>query len=295
MSDYLGTGIHADIPPDRYHADPCEQPSLSHSIAHLLLTRSPAHARTAHPRLNPAHQEKDANGAMDFGTAAHALLLQGLDVCHIVDGFTDWKKQVARDERDQARAEGLVPLLRKDWDSMCAFCESVRAQLREFDIRPRPLTDGLPEQTLIWQEDGIWCRARADWLHNSERHIDDLKTTGTSANPYVWARNRLFADGKDVQAAHYLAGLRAVTGRRGDWRFIVAETDPPYAVSVISLAPDALELAERKRARALELWKRCLETGEWPAYARQVAYAEAPGWAEADFLEQHWEDSEVVA
>lgn len=287
-TSYLGTGIHDGIPADQYHADPCETPSLSAGIAHRLLSRSPAHAREQHPRLNPAHVEKEA-GILDFGTAAHALLLQGLDVCEVLD-FDDWRKKAAQEARAAARRAGLVPLLRKDWDRMCAFCERVREQLREFDVRPRPLADGMPEQTLVWQEDGVWCRARCDWLHNSHRHIDDLKSTGTSANPHDWARNRLFADGKDLQAAHYLAGLRAITGRSGEWRFVVVETEPPYAVSVISLAPSALELAERKRARAVELWKRCLESGDWPAYPRQVAYAEAPGWAEADFLERHWEE-----
>ena len=47
---WLDAGIH-DIPPREYHADPCPAPSLSRSIAKLLVERSPAHAYAAHPRL----------------------------------------------------------------------------------------------------------------------------------------------------------------------------------------------------------------------------------------------------
>ena len=34
---------------EAYHADPCPEPSLSASIANVLLQRSPAHARIQHP------------------------------------------------------------------------------------------------------------------------------------------------------------------------------------------------------------------------------------------------------
>jgi hypothetical protein len=51
-------------------------------------------------------------------------------------------------------------------------------------------------------------------------------------------------------AAWYLRGLKAVTGAEAEFRFVVCETRPPYAVSVVGLAPEVLQLAEKKVRRA---------------------------------------------
>ena len=290
----LKPGIHPDIPAEVYHADPAPEPSLSAGIAHRLISQSPLHAWTRHPRLNPAHQEQE-RGILDFGSAAHALLLQGLDICEVIEA-PDWRTAAAREARDAARKSGLIPLLRKDWDRMVELCETVKRQIAQLDVAPLPFHDGQPEQTLIWKEpNGVWCRARVDWLHSAGDVIDDAKSTGTSASPFVWSRNRLFADGKDIQAVFYRRGLKALTGIDATWRFIVFETEPPYALSVISLAPTAIELAERKVDRALELWKRCLESDTWPGYPTEVAYAELPVWEENRYLEMHYEAEEVAA
>jgi len=68
-------GIY-DIPETDYHADPIAEPSLSSSIAKILLARSPRHAWANHPRLNP-NQEPETRREFDFGSAAHAMLLEG--------------------------------------------------------------------------------------------------------------------------------------------------------------------------------------------------------------------------
>lgn len=284
----LRAGIHDEIPAEIYHADPAPEPSLSAGIAHRLISRSPLHAWYEHPRLNPAH-EREEKDILDFGTAAHSLLLQGLDVCEVIDA-PDWRTKAARTARDSARKSGLIPLLSKDWDRMSALCAAVKTQTARHHARPLPLRDGKPEQTLIWREEnGVWCRARIDYLIGDDV-IDDLKTTGTSANPHEWARNRLFADGKDIQHSFYLRGLKALTGLDGQWRFVVVEVKPPFGMSVISLAPTAVELAEQKVERAIELWKRCIDSGEWPGYEQDVAFAELPAWEEARFLETHYEE-----
>lgn len=290
--EVIPSGIYT-MPAERYHADPAPEPSLSAGTAHRLVNRSPLHAWYGHPRLNPDYREEVA-AHLDFGTAAHSILLDGVDRCVEIAGFEDWRKQDARDQRDLARAEDRIPLLTKDLERMRELCSAVASQLSSFELDPLPLRDGQPEQTLIWQEDGVWCRARLDWLHDTGDVVDDLKTTSASANPLAWARNRLFADGKDIQCAFYRRGLRALTGVDADWRFVVCEVEPPYALSVISLASSALELAERKVERAIELWRRCLEEDHWPGYPTEVAYAEAPPWEEARFLEAHYEQ-EIAA
>ena len=278
-------GIHQMSAAD-YHALETPTPALSASIARKLLASSPLHARYAHRVLNPTGvpEERDA---FDFGTAAHAYLLEGETGFVIIDAG-DYRTVAARDTRDEARATGKVPILAKRWEDVKAMTLAVMAQLAEHP-RPVPFTAGAAEQTLVWQEGDVWCKARCDWLHDDLSAIDDLKTT-ENANPDAFSRGSLLASGYDIQAVWYLRGLKALTGAEAEFRFVAAETRPPYAVSVIGLGPDILMLAEKKVRRALELWRACVETGRFPGYPAQTCYATLPAWQEASWLEREVRD-----
>lgn len=267
-----------------YHADPAEIPSLSASIAHILYTRSPLHAWHAHPRLNPDYQPV-VHEKFDVGTVVHALLLEQRDPTEVIFAVDakDWRTKAAQEQRDEARAAGLIPLLTSQIVDVSAMLGAVRAQLDALTIEPAPFTMGHPEQCVMWEDDGVHCRALIDWLHYDHATVDDLKTTSASASPFAWPR-AMFSMGKDMQARWYQRGIKALTGTEPEFRFVVAETSPPYALTVFSLSPAAAAIADAKIDSALATWKRCLETGRWPGYAQDVHFAEAPPWAEAEFL-----------
>jgi hypothetical protein len=285
-------GIY-DVPAGDYHADPVgPAPSLSASIAHALLTYSPHHAAFQHPRLNPAY-EPDHDATFDLGTAAHAYLLEGIDAFVIVEA-KDWRTKAAKESRDAAYAAGKTPLLAARWADVQAMAEAARRQLAEHEA-PIPFTNGRAEETLVWEEDGVWCRARLDWLHADHRTIDDLKTTEASANPILWTRGPLFAHGCDVQAAFYSRGVRAIFGLEPEFRFVVVEASPPYALSVVGLGPEAMALAGQKVARAIEMWRTCLGSGVFPGYPRRICWADLPPWESARWLEREFQGREVPA
>jgi PDDEXK-like domain of unknown function (DUF3799) len=278
-------GIYAMTEAD-YHADPCPEPSLSASICHWLCGWSPAHAFEHHPRLNPAFEEEHAE-RLDVGTAAHALLLEGTDSIRIVAGVDDWRTQTARALRDKIRGDGRIPLLPKTWDQVLVMTMLAQQQL-EIHVEGRFMfRHGEPEQVLVWEENGTWCRARLDYHRPGA--IDDYKTTHGSANPVVVAR-AMFAtpgNGWDIQAAWYLRGVRNLLGDAfAQVRFAVQECERPYALAVVSLAPTALMLAEKKVEYALDVWRKCLEAERWPAYGRETAYVTMPEWVEAQWLEK---------
>lgn len=282
-SHSLTAGIHA-IPPDRYHADPCERPSLNATVARILCTQSPIHAWTAHPRLNPEYASEEAE-KFDIGTAAHSMLLEGEAAVEVIDA-NDWRTSAAKEARDTARANGRQPLLVKQWTEVQRMVQAAQIQLEAIVADPPIFANGLAEQTLIWEEDGdVLCRAKLDWLHSSYLAIDDYKTTSRSANPEGWSRT-LFSMGYDVQAAFYLRGLEAVTGSVATWRWVVQETAPPYALSVSSLTPAALEIATAKAEYAIRRWRECITSNIWPGYPTEICYAELPGWEETRWLEK---------
>src|SRR4051812_22987943 len=96
---------------DQYHGDLLGDggpPTLSASIANILINASPAHARSQHPRLNPDWQREEEE-KFDIGTVAHALLLQGKrEADEIVEVVLadDWRTKIAKEARAEARAAG---------------------------------------------------------------------------------------------------------------------------------------------------------------------------------------------
>lgn len=286
----MDPGIHT-MSAERYHGDPAARPSLTASIIKTLSVDSPLHAWTRHPRLNPDFERRE-DSKFDVGTLAHAFLLEDRSDQVVVIEADDWRKKAAQEARDEARADGKIPMLAYQWDKVEAMVIMVRAQIAARSDEPPLFSDGKAEETLIWEEHGVTCRARLDWLRDDHTGIDDLKTAAVTANPVDWSRRILWSIGSDIQSAFYLRGLKKLTGKEAQFRYVVAETSEPYAVSVVSLAPSGLELGNAKIDRALETWKRCLDTGVWPAYPDGTYYAEVPPWAEMAFMER---DGEMAA
>src|SRR5438132_1009339 len=94
------TARFLDCTQAEYFADPCEQPSLSVSIATELILRSPLHAWQIHPRLGGLR--RPTTEAMENGTLIHALLLgKGENRIAVLD-VKDFRTNAAKEARDAA-------------------------------------------------------------------------------------------------------------------------------------------------------------------------------------------------
>jgi len=280
------------IPAEQYHAGTDDTPRLSSSIANVLCTATPLHAWTAHPRLNP-HYERVEDQKFDVGRLAHSVLLEGEDITYVIHA-DDWRTKVAKEEREYARTLGKIPLLARHREEVSRMVDAAREQLARHEADPPLFSDGKPEQTLLWEEDGVALKARLDWLRDDRATIDDLKTTSRLAHPDAYSRN-LFSVGGDIQAAFYRRGVeKACEVEPPFFRWAVVETSPPYALSVITPGADVLALGEAKVAWAIKRWRLCLESGVWAGYGTDVHTAELPSWEEARWLEREARE-EMVA
>jgi hypothetical protein len=293
----LATGIQ-EASHETYHgAGATTRPALSASIAKILLGRSPLHAWYAHADLNPRWQPEH-KASFDLGNAAHVLFLEGDKYAEKVSTIDadNWQLKIAKEHKAASREAGMIPLLLKDWERTVAMVEAVTDQLAARDDDPPLFDAGKPEQAIIWEEDGILCKARLDYLRDDHRAADDLKSVpsrGGTANPHDWSRT-FWGIGADIEARFHARGVKALTGREPKFRFCVAEAFPPYAISVVDLAPSTIALADRKVDRALAIWKDCLERDYWPGY-EGTASVEVDSWRESDFLARHWEPDEELA
>jgi hypothetical protein len=268
-----------DVPEDTYHADPVPTHhggSLSVSGAKLLLPPScPALFQWA--RTHPTFSD-----AFDFGHAAHKKVLGAGQEIVVIDAV-DWRGKAARDARDQARAEGKIPLLAKD----DAVSDAMAAKVREHPIAAALLDPdhGKPEQSLFAQDEesgGVWLRGRLDWLPDpgpGRMILCDYKTTADIGDPAAFSR-AMGNYGYHAQAAWYLDLARTLGLADDDaaFVFIVQSKQAPYLVSVIEPDEEALEIGRAENRAAINLFAKCTSNNEWPGYDEGVVPASLPGW-----------------
>lgn len=275
-----------DISNEDYHADPCPEPSLSSSIAKKMMNQTARHAWLSHPRLNPDYEPENKK-AFDLGTAAHELLLEQPDKPKIdVLDFSSFQTKAAQTARDASYEAGRTPLLTKNYEEVQAMVKACRAQLLRHEEKGA-FTNGKPEQTLIWQEkrhNNIWCRVKKDWLPDFGNVFSDYKST-TDASPEAFARTASNL-GYDIQAAFYLLAVERIFDIAGQFRFVVQEIKPPYALAVYSLSPQTLCEAFEKIEEAMSYWAWCLSRNAWPGYSSQTQQLQWPIWAQAKWLDR---------
>jgi len=294
---HLPAGFHADIPAEVYHADPCQAPSLSSTIARVLLEQSPRHAWHQHPRLNPDYKpDTSPTRPMEIGTVAHKLILgRGRDVRVIeADAYTS---KDARQQRADAYASGLAPILRPDLEAAEAIAHAARAAIVGIEDC-EGFANGTPELVAIAHDPtGAWLRVMIDMWEDrgDEAIIWDVKTGDQSAAPQGIGR-RIANMGYEIQAALYervVVRLRPELAGRIRFRWAFVENDPPHLCTVAELDNIGLEVGRKKVAAAISLWNRCLATGNWPGYPARVVLAEYPAFAETAWTTREMEDESL--
>ncbi len=283
MGDTFTPGVHV-MDEATYHGDPAPAPSLSSTLARLILAKSPLHAWTAHPRLNPAWEPAEKK-TFDIGRAAHrAVLGRGADFVAYPpellasNGAASTKE--AKAWAEEQRAEGRTVLKADEVDQIGDMADAVQRQLAAMGIKLDPARS---EMVALAEIEGVWCRAMIDNAPTDPRlPLYDLKTT-TDASPEALAKT-IASYGYDLQAAHYLAVWKAATGEDRKFRIVFVEKEAPYGVSVAELyrkpgdEADWFDHADALARDARRIWGECLTSGNWPCYPARVAVIGAPGW-----------------
>lgn len=278
--------------------------ALSGGDVNRLLTLSPAEA-WHDSAFNPARPD-DHSKESDIGTIVHACLLEGgtdkLRVFNPADFpnakgggvATGWTNKAIREARDDARANGEVPLLVEQFEGVRAMVKAAQSYLADSDLAGC-FEDGKPEQTLIWTEthdDGeVLCKARPDWI--SERYLIHVKTTATNVNPRAFSR--LAANsGYDISLMWYLRGLNTVLPDNEVGHYIFAQSqNPPHACKLFDLTAARADVAEKRIERAIGVWARCLARNSFPAYSGDVYSIDLTPWELAQAEEDMLTDEEL--
>jgi hypothetical protein len=262
----MAPGIYRDVPSDVYHAWPFLS---SHRLA--MLDRSPAHLQIE--LANPRPQTP----AMARGEAVHLACLQP-DLFHqwyVVSPKFD--RRTTKGKADAAEFEaanaGKEVISQDEWCQYRAMSDAVWEHLAAGKLLRGELDI---EVSGIFDRDGIRCKLRADFVNRSISAICDLKTCEDGSIDAFQSSVAKFNYYR--QAAFYLDGLAALGQPMKHFVFIAVESDPPHAVAVYRLDPDAIEAGRKINNSLMAVYRQCLKSGEWPAYSPMVQDIGLPAW-----------------
>lgn len=298
----MKSGIYGqtEIPMAAYLADPCDEPSLSSGCAHTLIKHSPLHAYANHPRLGS--RPSDDSNKSDTGSVAHDMLFGGDGKICVIDPADyrskptkdnpegsvpiGWTNNAIRGARDEARTNGLTPILAPAYAGVKMMAATARSYLDTSELAG--VLDGgadecQAEATMLYEQDGTWFRTRPDWMNSRMRVMLHYKTTEASANPEAFARGLLLSMGYDTALEFYRHVFEQLTMQMG-WRHVilVQEQTAPHACALIELDPALTQIAYEKVQRAISIWRKCISTGKWPAYSGSVYQASPTAWQLAE-------------
>jgi hypothetical protein len=263
-------GSHLGIAAADYH----NLEALSASGAKLLL-RSPAHY------IANRNVPREPTASMRLGTLVHALILEPdtFDKQFAVSPKFDRRTTVgkkASEEFDQQHAGKFIVD-----EAIYDKAQAIAASVRKHPIAGEAFTGGNAEVSLLWDQYGVPCKARVDYLSGSA--IFDVKTC-SDASPEGFAK-QIASFQYHIQAAHYAAGYREIAGWDLDrFVFVAVENEAPYSVGVYTLDARSLQSGRILMERAAEAYKRALEMGDASPtyYSTDVLEISVPSWAQVE-------------
>ena len=261
-----------DIPAELYHSDPIPGGSLSSTGARKLATECPAAFKHWLDNREPY------KATFEFGTAAHKVVLDDGPELVLVDRDR-WDTNEVKARLAEIRAAGNIPLKQRDLDKVHAMAKALREHPEAAELLEPG--SGIAEQSLFWDDHGIWRRARIDWLRHDGTIVD--YKSARSANPAKLPNH--FNDlGYHQQQEFYRDGALALglTELVCPFKFIVQEKEPPYLVSVVELDSTACGIGRHLNDRALNTYALCRENGEWPGYL-STPMISLPSWVERQY------------
>lgn len=193
-------GIYFNMPEDEYH----KQEGLSSTGIKELL-QSPVNF-WFNSVYNPLHEPKRSN-FLDDGKMFHCLYLEGEKVFNeryiVIPDYITSKKSRVYDNWLEFEAKGKFPISFEKYNQLITHAGYVNQWLA-----PNVFKDGFPEVSIFWEQDGIPCKCRIDYLRQSG--FIDLKTfeKNNFKNIDEYVQDYLFRYAVYIQLRFYEKALR---------------------------------------------------------------------------------------
>lgn len=284
-------GVYAGVDIERYHHDPdlFDGFSISSSGIRAILRRPLEYWWTS--PYNPNREEPESKPALDFGKAAHMLLLGE-------DGFAEryaLRPKSYEDDKGNWKPWNANATACKEWlaktakagktvitETEIGHIRHMAAALQSKEAVRLGILNGRIERSIFTKRDGIWLKSRPDVIPNASGDFVDLKTAASVDDESL--SRAIYAHGYHVQAGFTRMVVRDVLGPDAftSFTFAFVEKQPPYDVRIMQLKDSDIDLGERQAMLGLKILAECIERGEWPGFDghdQHISYVEMPPWA----------------
>jgi hypothetical protein len=292
-------GIYRGVPMDAYHGKPDLFDGFSMSSSGLrAVLRRPSEYWATSP-FNPERETQESTKALDFGRAAHAILLGDEDFArHYVIRPDEIEGKPWQGNRticqlwlEGQRNKGMTIVTPDD----LAKIERIAKSLRGHPLVADGLLSGRAERTLCTKVDGLWLKARPDVIPRADGVYVDLKTAADVSDEGI--ERAIYSSGYHVQAALIRKVVTALGGQFDTFVFVFVEKASPFDVRIMELKSETLDIGTRQLEQAIKTVRRCIAESRWPGFDgfdRTESYCELPGWA-ASRIKQNLEADERAA
>lgn len=139
------------------------------------------------------------------------------------------------------------------------------------------------EVSLLWERDGIPCKARLDKLiidRGCPDTITDLKKIQPMKGTDKALQSAVSNYGYDLSAWWYVDGAHRLRPEKKAplFAWIFAEDAPPYDVRPAWASRAMLEVGRIKAERAFNTYKWCLGANQWPGYCEDIEQLDPSEW-----------------
>ncbi|WP_025091474.1 PD-(D/E)XK nuclease-like domain-containing protein [Brucella intermedia] len=293
------SGVYSMVPIETYHRDTSlfgGEWSISSTGLKSILRR-PLEYWYASP-FNPNAMELEGSKALDFGKAAHMLILgeEGFAERYVLrpeqyeDDKGNWKAwsgnaKVCREWMAKQAELGKAVITQTEIDHITRMADA----LSKNEIIRLGLLNGRIERSIFAKQGNIWLRNRPDNLPNDSGDVVDLKTAA-SVDDENLART-IFHCGYHVAAGLTRMVMREVLGPDAftSFTFVFVEKTPPYDVRVVTLKEADIDLGEQQVRMGLKVLERCIKENTWPGFDgfdQHISWIEMPAWSRSRVEDQ---------
>lgn len=266
-----------------------EIPALRSSIITTIDRQTMAHAKA---QIDGAYKP---TASQKLGIDAHCYLLTKEKFEKEYGVFSEGYNGSTK----EGKAEKAALLEKYQPENLIKYEALQEIKAWEKSILADPFTKALyegiyeTELTIVWEEDGILCKARIDALSKVNGQIIPLDfKTASSASEDEFTRS-LVKWQYPIQAFHYLEGLKKsgiIENNNNNFCHLVLEKSAPYLVAPYVIDDGSLDLASVRRYHSMKKYALAMSTGSWPGYPSGISTIAYPHW----YIQQQQDTQQVT-
>ena len=229
-------------------------PNMEHNFYHMSPgVSSSTIRRFGQSQLHALHETIEDSHALRFGTAAHALIVEGEKVfnetvaCLTGSPYTNANKSLKKDYESR----GLTVISASDRDKIYAMNRALLPEGRKLlnpnnDEYPSRYFDSPNEIAIFWEEDGVLLKVKSDVIRHpvdspyspNTISIIDYKTTQSCSIESFTSSIRKYQ--YDLQASWYKRGYEKAGFKVDSFIFVAQEKKEPFASKIFTMKADDL-------------------------------------------------------